>query len=189
MNSGIHIYLTTMNNASLSLNSKHVRLLQETTHTTLFLSPQKAATSKCANHPRWLTRQPKQPRTTVYDLFRAQYITLRESPDLSSQTPGNTQHGSHWLSPGYPRTYGLTSTQKGRVSPKLEGGCHSSLGSSGDISISHSGVSHGYQNVPHASLSHYNASPDSSGLCRPPSWNLLQYNGSFPQDPLFARKG
>ena len=32
--------------------------------------------------------------------------------------------------------------------PELERGCHSSLGSSGDIRISHLGVSHGHQNVP-----------------------------------------
>ena len=95
------------------------------------------------------------------------------SPDPSSQTPKSTQHGSHWLSPGYSRTYDHTSTHKGRVSPKLEGGCHSSLGSSGDISISHSGVSCGHRNVPHASDSHYEISPDSSGLRRPPSRTLL----------------
>ena len=35
-------------------------------------------------------------------------------------TPESTQHGSHWLSPGYTRTYVHTSTQKGWVSPKLE---------------------------------------------------------------------
>ena len=35
-------------------------------------------------------------------------------------TPESTQHGSHWLSPGYTRTYVHTSTQKGRVSTKLE---------------------------------------------------------------------
>ena len=31
MNSVIHIYLTTINNASLSRNSEHLRLLQERT--------------------------------------------------------------------------------------------------------------------------------------------------------------
>ena len=90
--------------------------------------------------------------------------SLRESPDPSSRTPESSQHGSHWLSPGYTRTYDHTSIQKGRVSPKLEGGCHSSLGSSRDISISHSGVSCGDRNVPHASDSHYTTSPDSAGL-------------------------
>ena len=44
--------------------------------------------------------------------------SLRESPDPSSRTPESTQHGS----PGYTRTYDHTSTQKGRVSQKLEGG-------------------------------------------------------------------
>ena len=66
--------------------------------------------------------------------------------------------------------------------PKLEGGCHSSLRSSGDISISHSGVSCGHRNVPHASVNHYTTSPDSSELRRAPSH-------PFCQDPLLARKG
>ena len=48
--------------------------------------------------------------------------------------------------------------------PKTREGCHSSLGSSGDISISHSGVSRGHRNVPHALISHYTTSPDSTGL-------------------------
>ena len=67
--------------------------------------------------------------------------------------------------------------------PKLEGGCHSSLRSSEDIIISHSGVSCSHRNVPHASVSHYTTSPDSSGLRRPPSRTLLHYNGSFPSRP------
>ena len=62
--------------------------------------------------------------------------------------------------------------------PKLEGGW-----SSGDISSSHSVVSCGHRNVPHASISHYTTSPDSSGLLRPPSRTLLHYNGSFPSRP------
>ena len=74
------------------------------------------------------------------------------------------------------------SIQKGRVR-KLEGGCHSSLGSSGDISISHTGVSHSHLNVPHASVSHYATSPDSSGLRRPPNRTPLCSNGSFPSRP------
>ena len=68
--------------------------------------------------------------------------SLRESPDTSSQTLGPTQHVSHgfpWLHPNV------------RMSPSLRGSCHSSLGSSGDISISHSGVSHGHRNVPQTS--------------------------------------
>ena len=66
-------------------------------------------------------------------------------------------------SPGYSRPSEHTSTQKGRVSPN----------SSGDISISHSGVSCGHRNVPHTSDCHYTTSPDSSGLRRPPSGTLL----------------
>ena len=40
----------------------------------LVVSPEEAATSKGGNHPWRLTRQPKQSRTTVYELFRAQYL-------------------------------------------------------------------------------------------------------------------
>ena len=84
-----------------------------------------------------------------------------------------------WLFPNviphvYPERAGI---------PKLEGGCHSSLGSSGDISISHSGVSRGHRNVPHTSVSHYTTSPDSSGPRRPRSRTLLHYDGSFPSRP------
>ena len=112
-----------------------------------------------------------------------------ESPDPTSRTPHV-----------YPKRAGI---------PELEGGCHSSLGSShsgvscghrnfphasishsmtspdssGDISISHSGVSCGHRNVPHASISHSMTSPDSSGLHIPPSRTLLHYNGSFPSRP------
>ena len=73
--------------------------------------------------------------------------SLRESPDPSSRTLGPTQHVSHgfpWLHPNarthvYPERAGI---------PSLKGRCHSSLGSSGDISIFHSGVSRGHRNVP-----------------------------------------
>ena len=54
---------------------------------------------------------------------------------------------------------------------------------SGDISISHSGVSRGHRNVPHASVSHYTTSPDSSGLSIPPNQTPLCSNGSFPSKP------
>ena len=86
-----------------------------------------------------------------------------------------------WLFPtGWPHVY----SERAGI-PKLEGGCHSSLrlGSSGDISISHSGVSCGHRNVPHASVSHYTTSPDSSGLHRPPTRTLVCLNGSFPTRP------
>ena len=63
-------------------------------------------------------------------------------------------------------------------------GYHSSPRSSGDISISHLGVSRGHRNIPHTSHCLYKATPDSSGLRRPPSRTLLLYNGSFLQDPL-----
>ena len=67
--------------------------------------------------------------------------------------------------------------------PELEGGCHSSLGSTGDISISHSGVSPGHRNVPHASVNHYTTTPDSSGSRRPPNQTPLCLNGSFRPRP------
>ena len=44
-------------------------------------------------------------------------LSVQKPPDPSSRTPESTQHGSHWLSPGYSRTYDHTSTQKGWVSP------------------------------------------------------------------------
>ena len=112
--------------------------------------------------------------------------SLRESPDPDSGNhPARFPLAFPWLFPNvrshvYPERAGI---------PKLEGCCHSSLGSSGDISIPHSGVSRGHRNVPHASVSHYTTSLDSSGLRRPPSRTLLHHNGSFQQDPLLARKG
>ena len=67
--------------------------------------------------------------------------------------------------------------------PQLHGrGYHSFPGSSGDISISHLGVSHGHRSVPHPSHCTSKATPDSSGLCRPPSRTLCHYNGSFQQE-------
>ena len=75
--------------------------------------------------------------------------SIGEFPDLSSRTLGPTQHSHRfpWLQPNvcthvYPERAGI---------PRLKGSCHSSLGSSGDISISHSGVSHGHRNVPQTS--------------------------------------
>ena len=82
-----------------------------------------------------------------------------------------------WLF-GYPERAGI---------PKLEGGCHSNLGSSADISISHSGVSRGHRNVPHASVNHYSTSPDSSGLRRPPNRTPLCSNDPFHYHPLLTR--
>ena len=100
--------------------------------------------------------------------------------------------------------------------PKLEGGCHSSLGSSGYISISHSGVSRGHWNVPHTSIRHYGTLPDSPDLFLTPVvlftgmnverfitnpsthihiTGLVPFNrlssttmDPFRQDPLLARK-
>ena len=66
--------------------------------------------------------------------------------------------------------------------PQLQGrGYHSFPRSSGDISISHLGVSRGHRNVPHTSHCLSKATLDSSRLRRPPSRTLLLYNGSFIQ--------
>ena len=94
--------------------------------------------------------------------------SLWESPDPSARTLEPTGHGYYGLPLAIPERH----PERAGI-PKLEGGCHSSLGSSGDIIIPHSGVSRGHRNVPHASDSHYTTSPDSSGLLRPPSWTLL----------------
>ena len=78
-----------------------------------------------------------------------------------------------WLFPnGWPHVY----PERAGI-PKLEGvgGCHSSLRSSGDISISHSGVSRGHRNVPYASVSHYTTTP--------PNRTPICSNGSFAPRP------
>ena len=64
-----------MNNASLSSKSKHVFFKNARPTPRLLVSPLEAATSKGGNHSWQHTRQPKQPRTTVYKLFRVQYLT------------------------------------------------------------------------------------------------------------------
>ena len=74
-----------------------------------------------------------------------------------------------WL---YPYVWSHVYPERAGI-PNTREDCHSSLGSSGDISISHSGVSCGHRNVPHASDNHYTTSPDSSGLRRPPSRTLF----------------
>ena len=56
--------------------------------------------------------------------------------------------------------------------------------SSGDISISHLGVSRGHRNVPHTSHGLFKVRPDSSALRNPLPRTLLLDNGSFLQDPL-----
>ena len=120
--------------------------------------------------------------------FRAGRTSCAETP-VSLGIPGSDppDSGIHsarfplsllvfpWLFPnGYPHVY----PERAGI-PELEGGCHSSLGSSQDISISHSGVSCGNRNAPHASVNHYTTSPDSVGL--PPG--LLYSDGSFPPRP------
>ena len=106
--------------------------------------------------------------------------SLREYPDPSSRTPESTQLGSHWLSPGYSGTYDHTSTQKGRVSPKLEGGCHSSSdlpetsASPTWVSAAVTGMFHTPQTV---TMRTRRTLPDSAGL--PPglsSTNMCPYN-------------
>ena len=120
-------------------------------------------------------------RHSTGNLFRAPYPfragrTFRADPRLSgnpqTHPPGYSFYGLPLAIPErlitrLPRRGGYPLTRGGG------GGCHSSLRSSGDISIPHSGVSRGHRNVPHASDSHYTTSPDSSGLRRPPSRTLL----------------
>ena len=75
INFWIYIYLTTMNDASLSNNQNTSVFFKNARPTPrLLVLPQEVATSKGVTHPWRLTRQPKQPRTTVYELFRAQYL-------------------------------------------------------------------------------------------------------------------
>ena len=101
--------------------------------------------------------------TSVMVLSALGTAPLRESSDPSSRTLGPTQlvsHGFPWLHPNvrtydYPERAGI---------PILNGSFHFSLSSSGDISISHSGVSRGHWNVPQTSSHHSTPSPDSSGL-------------------------
>ena len=108
--------------------------------------------------------------------------SLWESPD-SGIHPARfplTPLAFPWLFPnGWPHVY----PERAGI-PELEGGCHSSLGYSGDISIPHSGVSRGHWNVPHASDNLYTTTPDSSRLRRPPNRTPLCLNGSFPQRPI-----
>ena len=109
--------------------------------------------------------------------------SLWESPDPSSRNPPSTVPTDFPLA--IPERITTRLTRKGGY-PQIGGGgggCHSSLGSSGDIIISHSGVSCSYRNVPHASVSRYTTSPEFSGLHRPPSRTLLHQNGSFPSRP------
>ena len=67
--------------------------------------------------------------------------------------------------------------------PELERDCHSFLGSSGDISIPHSGVSHGHRNVPIQSDNRYTSTPDSSGLRGLPNRTPLRSDPSLPAGP------
>ena len=67
--------------------------------------------------------------------------------------------------------------------PELERDCHSSLGSSGDISIPHSGVSCGHRNVPLQSDHHYTPTPDSSGVCGLPNRTTLRPDQALPKCP------
>ena len=69
--------------------------------------------------------------------------------------------------------------------PGLERDCHSFLGSSGDISIPHSGVSRGHRNVPLQSDHRYTPTPlcDSSGLRGFPNRTPLRSDQALPKCP------
>ena len=62
--------------------------------------------------------------------------------------------------------------------------CHSSLRSSGDISIPHSGVSRSDRNVPIQSDNCHTSTPDSSGLCGLPNQTPLRSDPTSPSDTL-----
>ena len=67
--------------------------------------------------------------------------------------------------------------------PGLGRDCHSSLGSSGDISIPHLGVSHGHRNVPPQSDHRYTPTLDSSGLRGFPNRTPLGSDRALPKCP------
>ena len=67
--------------------------------------------------------------------------------------------------------------------PRLERDCHSSLGSSGDISIPHSGVRRGHRNVQLQSDHRYTPTPDSSRLRGFPNWTPLRSDRALPKCP------
>ena len=118
------------------------------------------------------------------DLPNRGFLPNCKSPDLTSQTPESTWHGSYWPcwdSPGYSRDMWLHVYPERVGIPELERGCHSSLGSSGDISIPHWGVSRGHQNVPIHSANHYTTMPDSSGLR-----GLLNWSPHWLDPPLLT---
>ena len=96
-------------------------------------------------------------------------LGLRETPfyDPSGLPSPISAHTASPLPCGYPQLHGR--------------GYHSFPGSSGDISISHLGVSRGHQSVPHTSHCISKATPDSSGFRRPPSRTPRHYNVFFPQ--------
>ena len=114
-------------------------------------------------------------------LFHATPLGLREPPNCPlrlRETPYTTLSG---FSPAISKHTASLRPWKGGY-PQLQGrGYHSFPRSSGDISISHLGVSRGHWNVPHTSHCLSKATPDFSGFRRPPS--RLLYNGSFLQDP------
>ena len=110
-----------------------------------------------------------------------------ESPDPTSRTPESTQHSSHWPPWLFPNGWLHVYPERAGI-PELEGGCHSSLGSSGDISISHSGVSRNHRNDLIASVNHYyTTTPDSSRLRGPSNRTPSAQMGPFHQDPLLTR--
>ena len=124
------------------------------------------------SHPRRQSRPRRQDFPRKQDFPRCP-LRLRETPYTTpSGLPLSISEHTASLLPckgGYPQL--------------RRRGYHSFPRSSGDISISHLGVSRGHRNVPHTSHCISKATPDSSGLRRPPSRTLLLYNGSFPQEP------
>ena len=132
------------------------------------------------------------PHWSYYDLDRFSTVpAISSKPEIppepaihGSDLPESTRHDSYrpcWPSPSdswamllyiYPERAGI---------PGLERDCHSSLGSSEDISISHSGVSRGHRNVPLQSDHRYTPTPDSSGLRGFPNRTRLSSDQALPK--------
>ena len=139
--------------------------------------------------PRWQSLPRRQVLPRRQDFPRINPPSVRESPDPTSRTPESSQHGSHWLSPGYSRTYDHTSIQKGRVSPNSRGvvtppsDLAETSASPTRVSAAVTEMFHTLQSVtirPRRTL------PDSAGL--PPGLSSTTM-GPFRQDPLLTRKG
>ena len=122
-----------------------------------------------AGHSSQGTSEPITPVSSSAEigLFRATPLGLRDPPPPRTALSGS---GKPHTRPSlafpllYPNTRPLYYPEKAGIPNYKEGVSTPSPQSSGDISISHLGVSCGHLNVPHTSLCLSNATPDSSAL-------------------------